>query len=263
MLRCLLVRILDYLNIVGLLLSHIKKKWRLELSGFISGVFVIILGFLLPNVISLLYGESLDFTNASITYISMTIFGLIIMITMSSKSKMTFSRLLYEIRYNFRLLRFMVECYHNIIDKYRDFLRMHAEIKRTSKEKYHDLTIVGTIFFKIFKMYFETMDSKNKNSEPYLIDTQEMKNLYTSKDFNDFYSNLFFADICKDTKNSFEKVLIYILDEVLTALYKKSWFVEYYDERTVFQLVKYILTNWYDHIVKYSLIHKYNDEVFV
>lgn len=249
--RCLLAKLCDYIAIVGLLLSHIKKSRRIELSGFISGIFIVVLGFLLPNIVALLYGESLDITNGSITYISMTIFGLIILMT--ANSKLTFSRFIYEIKYNFRLLRFMIECYNKLLQRYRDFLKIHPEIKRSKKEKYHDLTIVSTIFFKIFRMYFEAMEIKNKSSEPYLIDTQEMKNLYTSKDFNDFYSSLFFNNICKDTKNSFEKVLIYILDEVLTTLYKKSWFVEYYDERTVFQLVKYILTHWYDSIVQYNI----------
>lgn len=256
--KCLLIKIHDYLSIIFLLGYHLRKKWRLETSGIISILFMMFLGLLLSTITSIMYNYELEVVGVLITYVFMTVGALSVLIT--AKSNLTFSRLLYESKYFVRLFNFMRKCYQNLIKQYKIFLELNAEFKRTRINISYDLTVIRTIFLKIFKMYFDSMYAKQKNSEPYLIDTQEMKNLYTSKEFNDFYSTLFFNPSCTGVNTPYEQVLIHILDEVMTTLYKKSWFVDYYDEKTVFQLVKYILSNWYESIVEYSMLQKFTNE---
>lgn len=259
--KYLLIKVKDYFSIFYLLLYHLRLKWRLEIDGVVSVFFMMALGLLLSTITSIMYGYPLDFFSVLVTYISLTVGGIAVLINF--RSNLTFSRLIYEYKYFVRVLRFMIKCYENLLEQYKEFLALHADFKERYHKLSYDLTVVSTIFFQIFKLYFETMDKKQKNSESYLIDTQEMKNLYTSKEFNDFYSTLFFEPTCQDDNTPYEQVLIHILDEVMTTLYKKPGSVDYYDEYTVFQLVKYILSHWYGNVIEYSLDQKVNEEIFV
>lgn len=252
MIRYYLIKLQDYFSIILLILKYLRQKWRVETSAVIATIFIMFLSLLFPFIIAFIENHSLeDLYKISITYSLFMIIGLVII--MAFKSNLTLSRLIYENKYCFRLCRFMFECYTNISNRYDEFLRTHQMSQRKFIYRSYDLTIVSTIFFKIFEMYFETMIKKHKSSEPYLIDTQEIKELYTSQKFNDFYSVVFFEANQSNKSTPYEQVLLHILDEVMNTLYKKSWFVDYYDEQTVFQMVKYILSNWYNDIVHYNV----------
>lgn len=256
MLACMLIKIKNYGRILLLLLFHVKQKWKICPKKILSIFLIMIAGILLPFIASNLYGLSIDYFTIISTSISMGICGLIILVI---SSNIPISRVLYELRYFKRMLNFMLECYQNLIHEYKTFLKTHTIYNRSNK-KSKDLTVISIIFFKIFTLYFDTMNKKNKNSEPYLIDTQEMENLYCSKNFNNFYSTLFFDPSCNISNTSYDAILLQILEEVMTTLYQKSWFIEYYDEYTVFQLIKYMLTHWYGNIVQYKLRSKMLEE---
>lgn len=246
-------RFLDYTSIVLLLLSHVQQKWKIYPKKLLSIVSMIILGILLQVLVSFLFGPSIDPISIEVTSISMIICGIMILVI---NSDLPISRIMYECKYFKRMLTFMIECYQNLLQEYKSFLKIHnLDDKRNSKSS-KDLTVISIIFFQIFKIYFNHMNENQKSSEPYLINTQEMENLYHSKDFNNFYSSLFFNTKGKNSTTSYEQILVHILEEVMTELYQKSWFVDYYDEYTVFQLIKHILTHWYGNVVQYSMNDK-------
>lgn len=248
--RCALLRFRYYISIVLLLLSHVQQKWKIYPKKLFSIISMIILGIFLQLIASFLFRSSVDMFNIGVTSISIVICGIAILMI---NSETPISRILYELKYFKRMYTFMIECYQNLLQEYRIFLKIHKLDGIRSNKSSKDLTVISIIFFKIFQMYFAAMDVKHKNSEPYLIDTQEMENLYRSGDFNNFYSTLFFDAECKNSNTSYEQILIHILEEVMTALYQKSWFVDYYDEYTIFQLIKHILTHWYGNVVQYSI----------
>jgi hypothetical protein len=231
-----------------MLCGHLQKKWRLEFAGAVSVLLMMVLGILLPAITSTLVGFYDNFFEIAFMYTSVATLVIIMMIF--ANADITVSRMIYEARYSIRLLKFIVFCYHNIQHEYKRFVLTNFVDRDDSFTEY-DHTIVSTIFFKIFSMYFHTMDEKMKNPEPYLIDMQEMKDLYKSKSFNDFYSSLFFNPTMTDRDTPYEQVLVDILDGVLTKLYSKPWFVDYYNDEIVFGMVKYILSHWYGNIVTF------------
>ena len=248
MIKSWILRAHDYGSILLMLGGHLKKKWRLEFAGAVSVFLMMVLGVLLPAITSKLFGLYDNFLEMAFIYTSIAIIAIAIMIL--SESKMSFSRMVYEVRYSIRLLKFMVFCDRNIQLEYSKFISStFGDRDRTYME--YDHTVVSTIFFKIFSMYFCTIDEKMKNPEPFLIDMQEMHDLYNSRSFNDFYSALFFRPSMTVKDTPYEQVLVDILDGVLTKLYSKPWFVDYYNDDIIFGMVKHILENWYRNIVQY------------
>ena len=245
---CWLLRIQDYFSIMVLFLGHLRKKWRIECAGIISVFLMMVLGVLLPAITSALFGFHGDFVEVAFTYSSFA--TILIAILVIVNADLTTSRIIYEARYSYRLWRFMFSCYHNIVREYLKFAKANG-IPRESIIMEHDRTIVSTIFLRIFTMYFYNMDVKMKNPEPYLIDIKEMSDLYNAKSFNDIYSKIFFQPELKNGNAPYAQVVIDILDDVLTKLYSKPWFVDYYNEKIVFNMVQHILTNWYGNIVPF------------
>lgn len=249
MIKNWIFRVHDYGLILLMLGEHLKKKWRLEVAGIVSVFLMVILGGLLPAITSTLFGLYDNFLEIAFIYISITVLATIIRIL--TASKMTFSRMVYEVRYSIRMLKFMLSCYHNIQLEYSKFISSTlGDRDRTYME--YDHTVVSTIFFKILSMYFYTMAEKMKNPEPYVIDMQEMHDLYYSRSFNDFYSTLFFRPSLTVKGTPYEQVLADILDGVLTQLYSKPWFVDYYNDEIIYGIVKRILENWYENIIPYG-----------
>jgi hypothetical protein len=118
-----------------------------------------------------------------------------------------------------------------------------------------DLTVVGMIYFRIFSLYFHNMDVKMKSAEPHLIDVDEMRSIFSLKNLTDedLYTEVFFKPIMTDDKTPYQRVLIDIFDTVLTELYQKTWFVDYYSDMYLFAMVKHVLDNWYGKMVYYEI----------
>ena len=252
MIRYYMIKLQDYLAMGILILKHLHHRWKVESSAIISIIGVLLLSLFFPFMITIIENYSLD----GLYEVSMT-YGIIMIIGIScivlSKSNLTFSKFIYENKYCFRLYRFMLESYNGIIREYEKFLLIYKIKERDYNHRSYDLIVISTIFLKIFEMYFDNMKHKCQSSEPYLIDIQEMKNLYHTKEFNDFYASLFFKTKNSSFNTPYEQVLLRILDEVMSTLYKKPWFVDYYDEYTIFKMVKYILSNWYNKIIQYNI----------
>lgn len=257
MIKIKLLRLKNQLSILSILIAHLKKKWRLEMAGITSIGMMVLLGIILPAVASKVYDQSGNFFEYAMMYMGVAILGIVYLIYIHTD--ITLSRITYEISYSKRLWLFMRHCYSNIVKEYELFIEEHNKGEYRSSNRYYDLTVVSTIFFNIFRMYFRVMDDKMKNSEPYLIDAEEMAALYSDKNFEEFYSKLFFKPTLYEEYTPYDTVLVDILDKVLKELYTKSYFVSYYNDRYIVDLVKHILSTWYNSVVDYSLTGPIDD----
>ena len=250
MLKCWFLRAWDHIAILNMLLRHLRQKWRLEVAGVTSVLLMMVLGVLLPAIASMLYGLHGNFADIAFIYASIASLGIAILIY--KNSNLTLSRIFYEIRYSIRLFVFMLSCYKNIVREYR----LYALSNHTSSTNFMDMTVVSAIFFRIFGLYFYNMDKKMKNSEPHLIDVEEMKAMFSFKTFNysDFYSEVFFKPVMKDRETPYEQVVVDIFDTVLTNLYQKTWFTEYYSSDHLFSMIRHVLDSWYGKMVYHETI---------
>jgi hypothetical protein len=259
MIRLKLLGIKNNLTMISILIAHLKQKWRLEMAGVTSMIMMVLLGVLLPAIASGFYDQHGTFFGYSIMYMVAAILGIVFIIF--TNSDLSLSRITYEISYSKRLYRFMRHCYDRTLKEYDIFLLNNNYGAYRTKNKLYDHEVVSTIFFNIFKMYFKVMDDKSKDSEPFLIDTEEMKALYSDQNFEEFYSRLFFKPTLYESYTPYDTVLVDILDKVLRSLYTKSYFISYYNDRYIVDLVKHILSHWYDSVVNYH--NRPLDEHFV
>lgn len=239
MIKSKIFKIKDYTHMLILILQHLYQKNNIPTIKLLSLVDIIMLSFII-NILFLEHTSVINTIFISTIYAIIVILFLYFMLIV--KSNLYISKIIYEFKYAKSLFNFMKKCYNNIFVHYAFFLTSH-NIKRQKHHKEYDLVLINIIFFTIFKLYFAAMHKKNKTSEPYLIDIHEMTALYNEKHFDNFYTNIFF------NKASYNELIIQILDEVVSELYRNKWFIDYYTEETVFALIQYLLTNWYKNLV--------------
>ena len=250
MLNYLWIKGKDYIMMTGLVLFHLKNKWNITNFKLFVLFDIFLLSMIIPVLINSLTDISLCFL-LSTSFLYAVILNCMVIVLYIRKSNASFSRIVYEIDYARRLLWFVMLCYHNSVREHRKFLVVHNLLNQGGTTYNYDVIVMSKVFRTIFSLYFRNMEKKEKSSEPYLIDTNEIKDLYTDQNFNELYTKIFF----KDTKNNkpYEYLLIYILDHVLEDLYKKKWFVSYYDEFLLFTFINYILREWYDQIILFNI----------
>lgn len=250
MLNYVWIKCKDYIMITGLVLFHLKHKWNITNFKLFVLLDIFLLSVIIPVLINSLTDISLYFL-VSTSFLYAVILNCMIIVLSIIRANIPFSRVLYELDYARRLLWFVILCYHNSVREHKKFLIINNLLNKGGTTYNYDVIVMSKVFRTIFSLYFRNMEEKEKSSEPYLIDTQEIKGLYTDKDFNELYTKIFF----KNTKNSkpYEYLLIYILDHVLEDLYKKKWFVSYYDEFLLFTFINYILREWYDQIILFNI----------
>ena len=236
--------------IIELLYKHLKQKWNVEIRGIMVSLLMILLSLFLPFIASNLYKLQYDSVDWMIIYSIIAVFNVSMIVFLNSG--LNISRILYEIKYTYRLSKFLFICYRNILKEHNDLIKKSGRCIGNDNSNEHDIIITNIIFKRIFGLYFDNMAEKMKNSEPYLIDIKEMHDLYTSKEFKEFYSSIFFSKKSSIHSTSYEKVLIHIIDDVLTELYQRKWFVEYYDDNTINIMVNFILSNWYFSFISYT-----------
>ena len=250
MLNYLWIKCKDYIMITGLVLFHLKRKWNITNCKLFVLFDIFLLSMIIPVLINSLTDISIYFL-VSTSFLYAAILNCMIIALYIRRANIPFSRVLYEIDYARRLLWFVILCYHNSVKEHKKFLIVNNLLNQGGTTYNYDVIVMSKVFRTIFYLYFRNMEEKEKSSEPYLIDTKEIKDLYTDQNFNELYTKIFF----KNTKNNkpYEYLLIYILDHVLEDLYKKKWFVSYYDEFLLFTFINYILREWYDQIILFNI----------
>lgn len=227
-----------------------KHKWNITNSKIFVSFDICLISIILPIILTGITDISLFYLlTTSLLYALVLNCALVILFIL--KSKKSLSRILYELRMSGKLYYFMLSCYHDSAYEHKKFLIDHNLLNKGETTYNYDVIVMSQVFRTIFSLYFKNMEEKEKSSEPYLIDSIEMQNLYNNQHFEEFYTKIFFGP----TKNNKQYVylLIYILDHVLEDLYKKSWFVSYYDEYILFNFINFLLKEWYEQIIAYNI----------
>lgn len=239
------------ISIVFLWIIHLKHKWKIDDVKLFVAMDIFLLSMIIPLLLSAILG-SYDISTFKISLLYGMAVNCTIILLYLIKENISFSRIIYEIKYSMKIIKFLLVTYSKFVNEHTKFLAKNNIARKTYEQKARSNTVLNLVFVTIFRLYFKNMDIKHKNSEPYLIDMREMSELYHSREFNEFYTKIFFKTSDKLYK-PYEYILIYLLDNVLSELYQKPWFIEYYDEFVLFKFIEHLLSYWYENIITFNI----------
>ena len=250
MIKYIWLKAKDYFLITWIFLLHLKNRWSITNFKIFAMIDIFLLSIIIPTII-IVISNDYSFFLFSTSFLYACILNCCLVGLFITRSGLSLSKVLYEIQTVARLYWFMFSCYHNSVKEHKRFLIINNLLNKKDTNYNYDVIVMSKVFRTIFSLYFKRMEEKEKISDPYLIDINEMRSLYKNQDFDEFYTKIFF----NPTKNNkpYEYLLIYILDHVLEDLYKKSWFVYYYDEAILFNFINFMLKEWYEQIILFNI----------
>ena len=158
-----------------------------------------------------------------------------------------------EVSYGTKTVNFILSSYNKIMDrctlyipKYKYFYQPIKNIEEL------DLIVANLILLKIYELYFKNIDKYGPSTVRYIPATV-VSNLINNKEFREFYSVLFFDPKLKGKKTHYDALVVKVLDEVVTELYTKEWFTEYYDPGKIDIILNNILEQWSYLAIQYNL----------
>jgi hypothetical protein len=158
-----------------------------------------------------------------------------------------------EIRYTTKTFNFILSSYNKIIDRYGLFIPKYkyffAPIRRIEEL---DLIVANLVLIKIYELYFKNIDKYGPSTVRYIPATV-VSDLINNKEFREFYSVLFFDPKLKGKKTHYDALVVNVLDAVVTELYTKDWFTEYYDPEKIDMIIANILEQWSYLAIQYNL----------
>lgn len=162
--------------------------------------------------------------------------------------------------------KYIINTYNFIDGSYNYVMKMYnshkPEYHYLFKPKYDigelDNIVASLILINIYKFYYTNIDSYNYEENPIrYISSKFLCQLFRNKEFKEFYSILFFNPKHKDKQSYYDALVISVLDAVLHELYKKPWFIEYYEENKLNAMIEFIINQWCYVAIQYSTNPEY------
>lgn len=159
------------------------------------------------------------------------------------------NRIKTEIKYVFRLFKFIRACHSSFMRQYKKWVKYHL-VRKSRHEEFekYDICIVDTILMEVFHLYFDNINSKLKDNIPFVVSADKIQELSNDKQFKNFYSSIFFDIEEKEEKCTIDTITIKIVDAVMQVLYTKTWFEDYWDNEVCYKFIQYIINRWFENI---------------
>lgn len=248
--RKLLLRLTVQIKIIHLLIKHLKDKWAGQWSSSIATIFILLLGAILPVITVSIYGESYFGDYCVIVFVYQLLFwSCLVFLAFMNKSLMI-TRMVQKFEYASITYRFMNECYHKIIEEYKNFKKLKIEHDRYYSEKYYAIFILNTIYITIFKLYFDNLATMEQSLDAHLTDTDNIIQLYHDRRFMDYYSRIFFSLKDSDADElAYQNLINMIYDEVYNILEPYKWFGERFNKDDILKFIEYVLNRWFSNVI--------------
>ena len=248
------MRLKSNFELFKIFINHINHRWDITIDKIIYALLIISILLAVPIISNNLYADSIKDTNSMLMIVISFLVELVVFILIyCSFKKEKVEHIGKEVSYDEKTFEFILGSYNNIIGRcslliphYKYFFEPIRRIEEL------DLIVANLILLKIYQLYFQNIDKYGPSTVRYIPATV-VDNLIHNKEFKEFYSVLFFDPKLKGKKTHYEALTVSILDAVMTELYTKEWFVEYYDPDKIDIIVNNILEQWSYLAINYNL----------
>ena len=247
------LRIRSNLELLKIFFNHINNRWKLTKDKIVSFSVVIMVLLSVPIISNYLYSPDTR-EEALMIIVFCFILELIVFLLMyCSFNKAKIEEVGKEIGYITKTFKFILSSYNKIIDRYGLFIPKYkyffTPIRRIEEL---DLIVANLVLIKIYELYFKNIDKYGPSTVRYIPATV-VSDLINNKEFREFYSVLFFDPKLKGKKTHYDALVVNVLDAVVTELYTKDWFTEYYDPDKIDAIIANILEQWSYLAIQYNL----------
>ena len=250
----LIMRIKSNIELFKIFLNHINNRWNITTGKIIYTLLIILILLFVPILSNKLYTNDIKDVDSLLIIASSFLVELAVFILIyCSFKKEQVEKMGKEVSYGAKTFEFILGSYNSIIGKCSLFIpRYKYFFEPIRKIEELDLIVANIILLKIYKLYFKNVDKYGPSTVRYIPATV-VDNLIHNKEFKEFYSVLFFNPKLKGKKTHYEALTVSILDAVMTELYTKEWFAEYYDPNKIDIIINNILEQWSYLAINYNL----------
>ena len=247
------LRIKTKLELFKIFFTHINNRWNITKDKIIYIVISLIVLFIVPFASNFLYAPESDAESAFIIGFCFVLELFIFLSMYCSFKKDEIKVLGKEVSYGTKTIQFILSSYDKIMDrcmlfipKYKYFFQPVRKIEEL------DLIVANLILIKIYELYFKNVDKYGPSTVRYIPATV-VSDLLNHKKFREFYSVLFFDPKLKGKKTHYDALVVNVLDAVVSELYTKDWFTDYYDPKKIDMIISNILEQWSYLAIQYNL----------
>jgi hypothetical protein len=247
------LRIRSNLELIKIFFNHINNRWKLSTEKVIGFALSILFMLSVPILSNYLYSPDTEIESTMIILVCFMIELVVFLLMYCSFNRTKIEEVGKEISYSTKTFKFILSSYNKIIDRYGLLIPKYkyffAPIRRIEEL---DLIVANLVLLKIYELYFKNIDKYGPSTVRYIPATV-VTNLINNKEFKEFYSVLFFDPKLKGKKTHYDALVVNVLDAVVTELYTKDWFTEYYDPDKIDMIINTILEQWSYLAIQYNL----------
>lgn len=247
------IRIKTKAELFKIFFIHINNRWSLTKEKVLYLLVSVAIMFIVPLISNYLYAPETDAESAFIIGSCFIVELLLFLLVYCSFKKDEIEALGKEVSYSTKTIRFILSSYDKIMErcvlfmpKYKYFFQPVRKIEEL------DLIVANLILLKIYELYFKNIDKYGPSTVRYIPATV-ISDLLNHKEFREFYSVLFFDPKLKGKKTHYDALVVNVLDAVVSELYSKDWFTEYYDPEKIDMIINNILEQWSYLAIQYNL----------
>ena len=248
------MRLKSNFELFKIFINHINHRWGITINKTIYVSLIISILLAVPIISNNLYDDSIKDTDSMLMIgISFLVELVAFILIYCSFKKEKVEHIVKEVSYDAKTFEFILGSYNNIIGRCALFMPQYKYFfKPIRRIEELDLIVANLILLNIYQLYFQNIDKYGPSTVRYIPATV-VDDLIHNKEFKEFYSVLFFDPKLKGNKTHYEALTVSILDAVMTELYTKEWFAEYYDPDKIDIIVNNILEQWSYLAIHYNL----------
>lgn len=241
--------------VFNMFIWHILQKMGIKKSMIIGLFCLVCVSIFFPIGISFLFlGSGINVLHTIVIYLLFFLWSVSIVIFLNP---VILEKLTNNLDYIYDMGKLLNISYITFLKSYEKYkygkhILNDDETMQNKMDKY-DYILVNVIYMEIFKMYFSNLNKSINDKKFLYINTQILVDLESDHQINNFYGKIFFNyDNNKNGVENFNKIQIHLMNKVVDVLHNKKWFIDYYKNANMFELLSYTMQTWWKNIVEYS-----------